>query len=539
MLRALIFVLAIAAQDDWSRLMQQAKTQIATGDENAAVQSYRQALQRASDEQKVSTQIALADLLSHFEGNEQLREARSLYEQLIPIVPTPRKYQVQNNYGVLLMRLKDFSAATSQLQDLVEKSGSVDVGKNRAFYLYNLGKAHEQSGKLESAVADYRLSATLDSTLVKASDAALQLSLRLKPDLGLKECTSLINQRIAAFDLQGSKRYLQTALGAEQWYRQAEYRHLLVSLVRYFTTAKTEPAEFEKEWRGVLRKARLNTVSPSSERIDQISRIFLDKPSTTPDTAPFMSAWRDDVNDGVKPLSAFTKSVGDIQAANNRPQFALGQYMLAWELDRTNMDAGLYLVNVLLESGKEVDPNEAILNRFIGRLFDVKGEAYLGSDWQNILRFHTLLATIYERKEKWGPIGDPRSAAYQLDHAKAAWIHVKEEEDRVLSARGGRGRGGSIAAAGGGGAFNDTPAARPTPAAVPALDLKRAAVYEKIGIVGLAVSAYIEAAFGYVDLKSAAEARNTLSRIDSFNPSVLSDAQKTQLSTLRTRISAM
>jgi hypothetical protein len=66
------------------------------------------------------------------------------------------------------------------------------------------------------------------------------------------------------------------------------------------------------------------------------------------------------------------------------------------------------------------------MEKLIDGVFVSKGAAYAAGDWQNILRMHLLLATIYEEQGVWGSEGDPRSAIFQLSHALRAEQHLRE-----------------------------------------------------------------------------------------------------------------
>lgn len=90
-------------------------------------------------------------------------------------------------------------------------------------------------------------------------------------------------------------------------------------------------------------------------------------------------------------------------------------------MDNKNTEATLNASTILLNHSKEISDSKELTNRLIGTLFHGKGEAYLGEDWENILRFHTVLCTIFTRQEKWGDSHDSYSAIFQSEHAVEAY----------------------------------------------------------------------------------------------------------------------
>jgi tetratricopeptide (TPR) repeat protein len=73
---------------------------------------------------------------------------------------------------------------------------------------------------------------------------------------------------------------------------------------------------------------------------------------------------------------------------------------------------------------------DELLGRYGDRLFSGKSNAYLKGDWPVIYRFHVALGTMYAAVGKSGDRNDPRSAIFQLEHARAA----AEENNRKESA---------------------------------------------------------------------------------------------------------
>jgi hypothetical protein len=66
-------------------------------------------------------------------------------------------------------------------------------------------------------------------------------------------------------------------------------------------------------------------------------------------------------------------------------------------------------------------------------IFSAKGQAYYEvsgepADWQDILRFHIVLGTIFENEGIWGPESEPRSAVFQWEHAALAEKKARQRD---------------------------------------------------------------------------------------------------------------
>ncbi|HEV8117445.1 MAG TPA: hypothetical protein VGQ32_02910, partial [Thermoanaerobaculia bacterium] len=149
----------------------------------------------------------------------------------------------------------------------------------------------------------------------------------------------------------------------------------------------------------------------------------------------FFSAW---VWDAWKsePFSRFLKTIGDSYDRAEQPRQALARYTAAWSIDSANTEAALYAAVILSDHSTELDPSGRLLDRLTEGLIEDKMAAYRKLDWVNVLRLHTVLGDIFERKDKWGPPGNPRSAVYQWTAALRAESEVRKAKPGFLPSPG-------------------------------------------------------------------------------------------------------
>ncbi len=209
------------------------------------------------------------------------------------------------------------------------------------------------------------------------------------------------------------------------------YHKLIPQLVRYLTAATIGPDEFSENWEELLSSVRDEVHEPAAAQIGDVLDLYGRDFPVTFDEAEIRSLWgsalREDMDD--ETTSAFLTAVGNAFLKESDPVRALQRYAMAWGLDPTNSDAVLYVANLLRELPERLDPKGAILEELISALFEEKGEAYLAGDLENIVRFHTLLGSIFERRGEWGSLADPRSALFQWHSALRAQQELVDQQD--------------------------------------------------------------------------------------------------------------
>jgi tetratricopeptide (TPR) repeat protein len=133
-------------------------------------------------------------------------------------------------------------------------------------------------------------------------------------------------------------------------------------------------------------------------------------------------AW--DAQRSTEAFSALLKYAGDLYARQgNHPQ-ALARYLAAWAFDEGNGEAAVYAAMVI-RAHKDLDADGRVLTALIDGIFDAKGGYIRRKDWPNSLRTHLILGSIFEELGQWGPVENPRSAAFQ-------WKAALDDERRIL-----------------------------------------------------------------------------------------------------------
>jgi hypothetical protein len=237
---------------------------------------------------------------------------------------------------------------------------------------------------------------------------------------------------------------LNKAMEVKHWMGHRLYPQLIEQMLRYFVASDVKSDVFEKDWRSFLEKildqGRLD--GESKRMILDINDIYsgnLQEPNVDPRSiGEIYSEWKraksyGRFNSGLEALSSFLKMRGDQyyrQRDEKSMENSLICYSHAWALNAENVEAGLYLANVLLydvkEGGRQLDQRYNILDAFINQLFEAKNAQYqkylsnLATDWERILKCHIILATIFEEQGRWGPGNYSRTALFQWELARNA-----------------------------------------------------------------------------------------------------------------------
>jgi len=492
-----------AGADAWQDSIAAADRAAAEGRFTEAEPAYRAALEAAtSPGQEVRTSLALADVLRQqatlgaSEDPGSLEEAAALYKSMLEPADGEDRLRAHNNLATVLLQLGRPAEAAAALDAIEPEMRERAPAEAWPVYLYNYGRASEELGNVEQALQRYRDAAAADPMLEPASHSVLRLALtKLEPARGIEVASTLIGTLIKQGEIVRGRDYLRQALFHKPWLEEpAGYSDLVVELVVYLTAARVGPETFAQAW-----EEDVNALAPhdplAEAHIERINRSYRDDFPVLLERDAAVWEWGDGFDeveseeDQSQPLSsAFLKMIGDGYVALGQAEFAFPRYVLAWNLDRANADAGLRMVNLLLE----LDMGDEPLDQLIAILFEGKGDAYLGQDWPNILRFHTLLGTIFERRGQWGPSTDPRTALFQ-------WERALEAQTRMLQA-----------------------GYEPI-AAVPGLQEKIARAYREVDQPDRAWQHYTDAAEGFLTLRNPEAARVVLSDADALSYEPVSD----------------
>ena len=415
--------------EESARIKEATATTSATAGKEMRVQEteirYKEALVKAAGpQQRAEINLDHARILASVP--DRRAEVDRLYGAAIQEASGRLRVDASNSYGVFLLQQGDSAKAASVLSTI---KGELDSSKDmepeeRSRFLYNYGVALERSGQVEEASAAYLQSFELDPGFMPACDAVFRTA-------GSESRARVVERLLAEGSLDSARDYLRNDLKASFESGTPEsYPDLVVLWARYLTAAKVGPGQDIRKAVGISADW---VDGPAGARIGMIEQSYAGKLPLVLDPQEGMlyaSFWRDGKG-SVEVFSNLLRMLGDGFLRAGRHQQALHSYALAWSSSE-NLDAAVDLASLLLAAREKVDPQGQVLDHLVSVLFEGKGQAYLGSDWPAILRFHTILGTIFERQGKWGSSGDPRSAVFQWEHALNALERVPAH-DRNLA----------------------------------------------------------------------------------------------------------
>jgi tetratricopeptide (TPR) repeat protein len=209
------------------------------------------------------------------------------------------------------------------------------------------------------------------------------------------------------------------------WNTTPQASELLTVLVQYYAAASIDPLQFEKSEWGDLHS--LGPATVLSLPIDEIhTAYFANFPSSFRRGAQnIFRSWAYPEPHAIV-FSALLKRIGSYYDQHESPDKALARYSAAWMLNPADSEAAVYSAAILRDHAKSVDPNGTLFSQLLETLFEQKGQAYFENDWPNILRFHVVLGTIFERDKVWGSSNNPRSAIFQWESALRAERQVRQ-----------------------------------------------------------------------------------------------------------------
>ncbi len=411
------------------------------GNVAVADQQYQRALQLANTpELRARTLIDWADSYNQAarhrpETQEFLARSARLYESTLTELDGNLRVVGYNNYASVLLRQDKPDLALQALRQIEGgMTGADDVARSR--YLYNVGRALELSDRTELAIASYRQAVDADARYKPAARAVSRLILSQPPQsMVVAETAAWFDGLTERGEAKLAAQGLQRSMAKADWIGASTYDPIMFSLLRHLTAARVDPAAFRRDWRRPLARvggqgtARVRDIAYQID-IAYEAELPIEFVSRDQGQPPIFGDLQSEGDRA--PVSSFVKMVGDTYYERKDIRKALQRYAAAWSLDTNNLDTGLAAANLLLDWGPEIDPDERLLNEFIYALFEAKGNAYMGRDWEAILRSHTVLGNIFERQEIWGSRRNPRSALFQWEHALRAHETLQQDSpDRV------------------------------------------------------------------------------------------------------------
>ncbi|MFC1763514.1 hypothetical protein ACFL6U_15730 [Planctomycetota bacterium] len=423
-----------------------------TFDATAVSRIYSEPVQwQKIDDRKVDLHLELASALERSatlaHRPELLKISALAYQRIIYSTQGETRLRASCNYSAQLLRANQPQEAIKVMEAAapILRSDSLGaIARSRSLYTY--GTALQRSGDAQRAYEILNKAVKADPTFRKAAQAAGEAAMDADHEsTGIPLAVEQIAGRLANFDYNGAAHILRNAMEVDHWLHHDFYPQILGQFVRYLTASRMAPEAIRKEWWTYLEnlRNRLPKYDAPHQMITQIMNIY-SEPLRIMNIDPIQikqhyDAWGAAARGaGSTPnldfLSDFIKMVGDHYYRQGDPQslrLSMQRYCHAWGVNTKNMEAALYLANVLhydqQHLKQQLDPNGLILDMFINRLFQVKNLQYrldVGKDWERILKCHIVLATIFENQKRWGPQENPRTAWFQWQLASNALQNV-------------------------------------------------------------------------------------------------------------------
>jgi hypothetical protein len=419
------------------RILSAARQEEAKGNLSGAISFYEKALAEAKPDAKAGLRLELARFLDRGASApgadpKWLERSRKEFQELISSSSGTARVQAANSFAAQLLRREQPAEAVRVLSIAVQDDAWKDLhGPARARCLFNLARALEATGRKREAYGHYVAAAEADPGFHRAADGARGVALGSdSEDTGIPQIRRLVDGQLERGDLEGAARSLRDALtSVARWQGHPAYPRLVEDLVRYFTRANVDRQGYARDWSAPLEAIPRDRVRERVDRmlatIDDAYADELPVEFASEKVEARYASWAPGNPRGL--FSTFLAAVAAQSYRRGELRRALGAYSHAWALDTTNMEAALYAANILLidldAREKRLDPDGSLLKQLVDQLFSEKGAEYsreVGQDWNRLLKFHRILATIFEKQGRWGGEDDARSAVFQWRMALGA-----------------------------------------------------------------------------------------------------------------------
>jgi tetratricopeptide (TPR) repeat protein len=358
-------------------------------------------------------------------------KAESHFQSAIELGDDKVRLLAQNSLGVLY--LSEAKESKEKAEKAVKIFSQMNLDKvplkpsERAVYICNFGRALELSGKQDEAYKRYKDAIEVESLYQPPIERGFRLLFE-KPDVErADEALRLANYLFSRG--QSKTAVQQISANVERWPPDRIFSFLAV-IMRYYSKVSVSPEDYQR----VKREELLDLVKRNrllKGPVNEIDIVFTGDFGTTFEPnqtrATFPSLAKD--NDARPALITLLKMTADYyyrEAGKNdqNSKMALARYVAAWNLNRKKTDCAVFAAAVLRDY-PEVDANRQIYKEFIDSLMDEKGSRYrenpeTAEDWDNLLRLHFLLGSLFEKDKAWGPEYEVRSATFQFGRAVKA-----------------------------------------------------------------------------------------------------------------------
>ncbi len=412
------------------QILSSARQEEAKGNFSGAIAIYEKALAESKPDAKAGLQLEFARFLDRGAASpgadpNWVDRSRKEFEEAIGSSSGIVRLQASNSYAAQLLRRQRPDEAARILSNAVQDDGWKDLtGPARSRLLFNLARALEGTGRKPEAYKRYVEAAEADPSFDRAADGARAIALKSDSEgTGIPQIGLLVDQQLKQRDFAGAGRSLRDALtSVAHWQGHPNYPRLVGELVRYFTEAEVDREAYAQEWSEPLKAIPRDRVrKPADRMLATIEETYMSELPVEFAPQKVGERYAPWVQGGSRGLfSKFLAAVAAQSYRRGEMRRALGAYSHAWAVDTSNMEAGLYAANILLvdldAKEKKLDPDGSLLRILSGELFGEKGAEYarpVGQDWRRLLKFHTILATIYEKHRSWGSEHEPRTAIFQ------------------------------------------------------------------------------------------------------------------------------
>lgn len=457
---------------------------------------------------------ALAKRASKMESGQPalLEEARDSLRYVFEHGDDREQTIARNNYAAIALQQNRIDEAMSALDQGYETATRLTDRTARAHFLFNYGNMVERHGNPKDALTPYHEAFLANPRRPQAAQAGVDLALRLGE---LPAAATMLRDLIEKGHPKAVEPYLKALMEKPALLGSPTFITIVELLYDYFPAAGVDQTRFDETWRGPLEGIMPDIDPQAAEHLklvlhayDPEAPIIFDSYEVRTRYAPWFGE-PENSKMAAKALarpSRFLTAIGEIHADLDSLDRALALFSVAWAMNTANLDAGLNAANLLIEYGEDLDPDGWHLDSFLSNLFESKLEAYLGKNLPNILRFHTILGTIFSKQELWGDSGTVESAIFQWENALKA--------SRQLAQQG-----------------------KTEEAVAPGLHTKLAEAYDAVGRRSDAFDSYLQAAYDALKIGDHELTRSVLfTDIESLSYSPSAE-QRSRLEALRRRIS--
>ncbi|TDJ69667.1 MAG: hypothetical protein E2O39_11255 [Planctomycetota bacterium] len=406
----------------------------------AAAQEARELGNRPAEAEALLDGARALELLDRKRGKaENAEQILAWYDMALAAGGAPQRSLARNNKGVALLGLGRGSEAIAELERV---DYEVVIQSQRHVFRYNLGRAYEQERRAPQAIEIYRGIVEAQPSFRPAVDRLYGLLRESKAPEQIQAAAVLTSELVRRGEGRAALENVKGCL--EEWKREPAVPAICEVLVRSYVEGRVSPADYAKTERDFLaRIVRGAQDAPTAAYLErfarQLQRVYGDElpidpsPELARELFPRPSEeWSAEIVSGVsmpQELSRLLKLAGDYYDGGGDPGQALARYLLSWNLDPGNTEALVYVAE-MVRRDEALALDGELRALLVSRIFEEKGASYrarykTAEDWLNILRYHVLLASIFEERGEWGSPGELASVIFQLEHAIDAGQQVR------------------------------------------------------------------------------------------------------------------